>query len=688
MAAKDPLIGKEFKFYRIVDKIGGGAFGAVYRAEHTRLPKPFAIKVLHPHIASDELIVSRFEREARTLATLNHPNIVQLVDFDKDDEVGLYLVMEWLRGASMKQIIQKKKRLPMDVTCEFFQHLLSGLQEAHEHGIVHRDLKPANLMIIPAGSHQILKILDFGVASLSSDDRDLTMVGAAMGSANYMSPEQAMGNIKEVDNRSDLYSCGVILGHCLTGKRVFLGETPTQTLMKHIHEPPRTLHEMCPEETFSPQIEAVFARSLAKRKEDRFQSAREFLEAVVDASKSSAPARPRRGGPPSVTGIFQSPAMTGSFPAPNMTGSFQAPNMTGSYPAPNRTGTFQAPTQTGSFMQPPQFSQPPAASYPPNAGSTGSFTPLPQGGSGSGNVAAPARPIRPSTGTFAGLPDPLAGSFRPTPLPGSPSGTHPPIAGMRSTYENFPAQQAPPTNPNNYTSQSREFDLEQDPLFSDLNGNGNAPSSSSFGGPGTYSSGGAGGGMSISEMRMAREQMENERAAAPKYAREVLSVPTPASMHVGAELLADAPQREATRARRDWRAQDFSVQTQPPTEGPWERIERVLDKHLRELIIAVVIIAVAGLGLLAWRLTSPRKAEPQVPKSHMVAPEILPENPTRPRRQLFPTQEPRRAPAPTKLPAPTKAPVPTKAPGPANAPAPTKAPAAPAPANPTPVSPR
>lgn len=610
MAATDPLIGKEFKFYRIVDKIGGGAFGAVYRAEHTRVPKPFAIKILHPHIASDELIVGRFEREARTLATLNHPNIVQLVDFDRDDEVGLYLVMEWLRGASMKQIIQKKKRLPLDVTCEFFQHLLSGLQEAHEHGIVHRDLKPANLMIIPAGGHQILKILDFGVASLSSDDRDLTMVGAAMGSANYMSPEQAMGNIKEVDNRSDLYSCGVILGHCLTGKRVFLGDTPTQTLMKHIHETPRSLHEMCPEEEFSPQIEAVFARSLAKRKEDRYQNAREFLDAVVDASKAIAGGRPRRGGPPSVTGIFQ---------------------------MPTQTGTFQAPNMTGTFMPPPQFSSSPAASYPPATHSTGSFTPLPQGGSSSGNVAAAPRPptTRPHTGSFAGLPDPLAGSFRPTPLPHSPASGSPPIAGFRSTYDHFPAQSAP-------SAPSFSSD-EQDALFSDLQ-SPHPPRSQTYphtGAAPSFSSGSAGGGMSISEMRMAREQMDNERAAAPKYAREVLSLPTPVAAQVGADLLADAPQREPTRARRDWRAQDFSVQTQPPSEGPWERIERILDKHLRELILAVVLVAVVGLGLLAWRLSSPRKVEPQKTNSHMLTPQILPEPiPTpRSRQQLFPRRD-------------------------------------------------
>jgi hypothetical protein len=118
-------------------------------------------------------------------------------------------------------------------------------------------------------------------------------------------------------------------------------------------------------------------------------------------------------------------------------------------------------------------------------------------------------------------------------------------------------------------------------------------------------------------------------------------MPSPAALQVGADLLADAPQREPTRARRDWRAQDFSVQTQPPSEGPWERIERILDKHLRELIIAVVLVAVVGLGLLAWRLSSPRKVEPSKTNSHMLTPQILPEAIPLPgpRQQLFPRRD-------------------------------------------------
>ena len=608
MASKDPLIGREIKFYRIVDKIGGGAFGAVYRAEHTRLSKPFAIKVLHPHIASDEVIVSRFEREAQTLATLNHPNIVQLVDFDRDDEFGLYLVMEWLRGASMKQIIQKKKRLPLDVTIEFFQHLLSGLQEAHEHGIVHRDLKPANLMIIPAGSHQILKILDFGVASLSSDDRDLTMMGAAMGSANYMSPEQAMGNIKEVDSRSDLYSCGVILGHCLTGKRVFLGDTPTQTLMKHINEPPRSLAEMCPEEHFPPQIEAVFAKSLAKRKEDRYQSAREFLDAIVEASKSPAMmARPRRSGAPAVTGIFQ---ITG---APNQTGAFFAPG----FQAPHQTGTFQAPHQTGAF-----------APLTPN----------------SGNVAAAARPHSPTpatTGSFMGLPDPLAqGGFRqPPPAAASLGSPARPVAGLRSTLDNFPAQQIQQAvyghQPNHYAS-------------SDDDGSGSfsrreeaQPHAAAPYNP---------GGQSISSIRSAQEAITNERAAAPRYAREVLSLPGSAALQAAAEIAADAVQLEGTRARRDWRtAQEFRVAEEiKPKESAWERFERILDKHLRELIIAVVVIALVGIGLLAWRLMQPRTIQPKPRPAQLISPELLPETISPRPRTSQPLPAPRtQAPAPT-----------------------------------------
>lgn len=286
--AVDPLIGREVKDYRFIDKLGGGAFGAVYRAEHVRLSgRSVAIKVLHPHIASDEGIVERFRREARSLAALNHPNIVQIIDFDWDDEVGFYLVLEWLKGDALNKILKTNKRLSVSDVIDLFSQMLSALQEAHDQGIVHRDLKPANVMVVEAGPKKVLKILDFGIASLSDSEHELTTDGTAMGSANYMSPEQALGQIRKIDNRSDLYSCGIIMGKCLTGKNVYAADSPTQILWKHIYEPPPLLKSLYPDGNFSQELEDVFAKSIAKEKDSRFQNANEFLAALRTAAEKS-----------------------------------------------------------------------------------------------------------------------------------------------------------------------------------------------------------------------------------------------------------------------------------------------------------------------------------------------------------------------------------------------------------------
>lgn len=283
MEFKDPLLGREFKDYRVTEKLGGGAFGAVYRAEHTRLSKSFAVKVLHPHIATNEDIVTRFRREAQSLAALDHPNIVQIIDFDQDPEIGFYLVLEWLKGEPLNKLLKREKALPFEQVAELFTQLLGALGEAHTQGIVHRDLKPANLMILPSGRGQVLKVLDFGIAAMADGNHDLTTDGTAMGSANYMSPEQALGKIREIDNRSDLYSCGIIFGKCLTGRNIFPADSPTQILWKHIYEEPPRLNDLYPEGLFSESVEEVFAQSIAKDKADRFQDAKEFSTAVYDA---------------------------------------------------------------------------------------------------------------------------------------------------------------------------------------------------------------------------------------------------------------------------------------------------------------------------------------------------------------------------------------------------------------------
>ena len=281
MARKDPFIGNRIKDYLITKRIGGGTFGAVYRVDHARLNKAFALKILHPHISTDEHVTKRFCREAEALALVDHPNVVQIIDFDQDDTHGFYLVMELLDGQPLNRIL-KKHHLPHDLTLKLFIQLLAGLEEVHRQGIIHRDLKPSNLMIGKAGDEVILKLFDFGIAFVDQSF-DLTKTGTMMGSARYMSPEQVKGLIREIDVRSDLYSCGIILGKMLTGQDVFTGDLAHEIYMKHIHEMPPRLQALDPTGYYTEEIEQIFARSIAKEREHRFQTAGEFLWALKQA---------------------------------------------------------------------------------------------------------------------------------------------------------------------------------------------------------------------------------------------------------------------------------------------------------------------------------------------------------------------------------------------------------------------
>lgn len=377
MDLKDPLMGREFKDYRVTEKLGGGAFGAVYRAEHTRLSKSFAVKVLHPHIATNTDIVKRFRREAQSLAGLDHPNIVQIIDFDQDEEIGFYLVLEWLKGEPLNHVLKKEGVLPAEQVIDLFTQLLGALGEAHAQGIVHRDLKPANLMILPSGHGQVLKILDFGIAAIADSNHELTTDGTAMGSANYMSPEQALGKIREIDHRSDLYSCGIILGKCLTGKNVFSADSPTQILWKHIYEPAPRLNDLYPEGLFPEVLENIFSRSIAKDKADRFQSASEFSLALREAllemrqglSGIMAPSltpritpTPQVGSPSSSNGVSVAGAVAAAVQVSPSPTSVPAPPSPAVSTATPISGT--APTVGGSVARAFSAPKPPTTNSP------------------------------------------------------------------------------------------------------------------------------------------------------------------------------------------------------------------------------------------------------------------------------------------------------------------------------------
>ena len=282
------LEGKRVGNYQLLTRIGGGGFGEVYRAEHAELGNPFAVKILHPRLAQDPQFVERFRHEAMVLAGLQHENVVQVVDFGQKDDIGFYLVMEWLEGRTLHRIWRQKRVLSQGKIYALFSQLLDALQLAHDSGIVHRDMKPENL-ILTKGSRgrTILKIVDFGIATIISGSNDksdpLNKRGMAIGTPYYMSPEQAAGRLDKVDHRSDLYACGVIFVELLVGRRLFRSKDAKDILRQQIETPPPRLDQLNPNRQYPESFQQIVDKALAKRREERFNSATEFFQAVQKA---------------------------------------------------------------------------------------------------------------------------------------------------------------------------------------------------------------------------------------------------------------------------------------------------------------------------------------------------------------------------------------------------------------------
>ena len=223
--------------YEVVKELGVGGFGAVYLAKHVDLDSLYAVKILKKDLADDDQFIERFKREAKIITKLVHKNSIQLRDFGKTDN-GLYMAMDYCQGKSLSEVIEQKGRLESTQVLDIAVQVLDVLEDAHKLGIVHRDIKPENIMIEKdSDGSDIVKVLDFGIAklkeSLEGGDQTLTQSGAIIGTAAYMSPEQASGS-DEVDYRSDLYSVGVAMYQMLSGKVPFKGKTASGTLMMHL----------------------------------------------------------------------------------------------------------------------------------------------------------------------------------------------------------------------------------------------------------------------------------------------------------------------------------------------------------------------------------------------------------------------------------------------------------------------
>lgn len=278
--------------YVILDRLGSGSMGRVYRAHHLLMGRVVALKVIAPEISQNERVVARFQREIRLVGRLDHPNVVRAYDADQVGNM-LYIVMEYVAGQSLNLRLRTKGVLSPSQVVEYAAQAALGLAHAHEMGIVHRDIKPSNLLV---GDDGHVKILDLGLGALMEADQEATFAtadGIAVGTVDYMSPEQATG--RDVDGRSDLYSLGCAMYHLVSGKVPFPGDSPIERLGKRIGGRPVPILDVRPDVP-GPLVK-VLEKLLASRPEDRYQSAEEASKALQALVRKPKPADAPKAAP-------------------------------------------------------------------------------------------------------------------------------------------------------------------------------------------------------------------------------------------------------------------------------------------------------------------------------------------------------------------------------------------------------
>ena len=263
--------------YEILEILGEGGMAFVYKARDMQLERFVAIKTLKPNYVNQETFVDRFKREAKTAANLNHPNIVQIFDWGIEKEP--YFVMEFIEGNTLTSIIAKNRTISLSDILFIGAQVSNGLHAAHQKGLVHRDIKPGNIMITPDGK---VKVTDFGIVSLQNEESDITKTGSILGTASYISPEQAQG--KPVSIESDLYSLGTVLYELITGKAPFSGDSPISTATKHLTEKPEKPSMF--RRDLPKGVETAILKLLEKATYDRFKSAEDLRATLLQQRKA------------------------------------------------------------------------------------------------------------------------------------------------------------------------------------------------------------------------------------------------------------------------------------------------------------------------------------------------------------------------------------------------------------------
>ena len=275
--------------YRVFHRLGKGGMGEVYLAQHIAIGRMVAIKTLSAEMQGHPELAHRFLKEARTSSQVRHPNVVDILDFGHTERGTAFFVMEYLEGEDLKTVLKRERILPWDRTCALVTQVCAALAAAHHHGVIHRDLKPDNIHVLQQDGREVVKVLDFGIAKVISADGvpEVTRTGVLLGTPEYMSPEQARD--EDLDARSDIYACGVLLYRMLAGRLPFRARNFMSVLAMQMQDAPVPPRQLDPPTLITEAQEAVILRCLAKSPRDRFQSAEALAQAMRDASHAAPP---------------------------------------------------------------------------------------------------------------------------------------------------------------------------------------------------------------------------------------------------------------------------------------------------------------------------------------------------------------------------------------------------------------
>ena len=276
--------------YHVLRRLGEGGMGEVWLAEHVRMGRKAAIKVLPPGMSHDPDAVSRFNREAASAARISHPHVCAVYDFGTTEQGNLYLAMEYLEGKTLGALLRTEGPLALPRASRFLSQCADALQAAHDLGIVHRDLKPDNIMVVTGRTGETVKVVDFGIAKAMTPDKgqQVTRTGLVVGTPEYMSPEQLAGDV--LDGRSDLYSLALVFYRMVTGALPFQAGSAQETMVKRLTEAPRSLADACPEREFPAGLQSVMDRALDRNSGGRYRSVSEFGQAIEQAVSAAAEA--------------------------------------------------------------------------------------------------------------------------------------------------------------------------------------------------------------------------------------------------------------------------------------------------------------------------------------------------------------------------------------------------------------